>query len=399
MGLERYVVEAVVREGRSPTEIARDHGISRSWIYQLLARYRAGGDDALAPRSRRPHGCAHQVSPEFQAAILALRSELDAAGHDCGPATIRHHLQERFPAVPSTATIWRILSRAGRVIPQPQKRPRSSLIRFQADLPNELWQGDTTHWHLADGQDVEILNLLDDHSRLLVGSDAFLTAKALDVVVSFHAAAERHGYPAALLTDNGAIFTGASRRGKVLLESELERLGILAKHSTPYHPQTCGKVERFHQTLKRFLARQAPARSLAELQLQLDTFRAYYNQRRPHRALGGRTPLVAFQARLKAHPVGASPEAHFRVRHDRIDTTGRVSLRYLSRLRHIGIGRAHAGEHVHLLVANRLVRVLAEDGSLLRELTLDPARDYQPVGDPTVQGTVHDVLRQASTMS
>lgn len=399
MGLERYVVEAVVLEGRSPRDLARLHGISRSWIYQLLARYRAGGYDALAPRSRRPRGCSHQVGRELQAAILALRSELDAAGFDCGAATIRHHLQARFPQVPSTATIWRILSRHGLVTPQPQKRPRSSFIRFEADLPNELWQGDTTHWHLAGGSDVEILNLLDDHSRLLVASDAFVTVKALDVVVSFHAACDRHGFPAALLTDNGAVFSGASRKGKVLLESELERLGILAKHSTPYHPQTCGKVERFHQTLKRFLSRQAGAHSLAELQLQLDTFRAYYNQRRPHKALGGRTPLVAFHARLKAHPVGASPEAHFRVRHDRIDKTGRVSLRYLSRLRHIAIGRAHAGERVHLLVANRLVRVLAEDGSLLRELTLDPARDYQPLGTSDGRVRVHDVLRQASTMS
>jgi transposase InsO family protein len=400
MGLERYVVEAIVLEGRSPRDLARLHGISKSWIYQLLARYRAGGYDALAPRSRRPHGCAHQVLPELQAAILALRSELDAAGHDCGPATIRHHLQERFPAVPSPAAIWRILSRHGLVAAQPQKRPRSSFIRFQAELPNELWQGDTTHWHLADGTDVEILNLLDDHSRLLVASDAFPTVKALDVVESFHAAAERHGFPAALLTDNGAVFSGGSRRGKVLLESELERLGILAKHSTPYHPQTCGKVERFHQTLKRFLSRQTAPHSLAELQLQLDTFRAYYNQRRPHRALGGRTPLVAFQARLHARPLGATPEAHFRVRHDRVDDHGKVTLRYLSRLHHIGVGAEHRGKTIHLLVANRHVRIITEDGALLRELTLDPSRDYQslerPPGPPP---RVHDVLRQVSTMS
>jgi hypothetical protein len=254
-----------------------------------------------------------------------------------------------------------------------------------------MWQADTTHWHLADGQDVEILNLLDDHSRLLVGSDTCRTFKALDVVQSFYAAAELHGFPAALLTDNGAVFSGASRRGKVLLESELERLGILAKHSTPYHPQTCGKVERFHQTLKRFLARQPPAPSLAALQLQLDTFRAFYNHHRPHRALGGQTPLVAFTARLKAHPVGATPEAHFRVRHDRVDQAGKVSLRYLSRLHHIGVGRAHRGEAIHLLVANKDVRILGDDGSLIRQLTLDPSRDYQPRGGP--------VARLESTMS
>ena len=391
MGLERYVVDAVVLEGRSPRELARLHGISKSWIYQLVTRFRAGGYDALTARSRRPHGCSHQVGPELQAAIIALRQELDAVGYDAGPASIRHHLLQRFPEVPAPGTIWRILSRHGLVTPQPQKRPRSSFVRFEASLPNEMWQADTTHWHLPDGQDVEILNLLDDHSRLLVGSDTCRTFKALDVVQSFYAAAELHGFPAALLTDNGAVFSGASRRGKVLLESELERLGILAKHSTPYHPQTCGKVERFHQTLKRFLARQPPAPSLAALQLQLDTFRAFYNHHRPHRALGGQTPLVAFTARLKAHPVGATPEAHFRVRHDRVDQAGKVSLRYLSRLHHIGVGRAHRGEAIHLLVANKDVRILGDDGSLIRQLTLDPSRDYQPRGGP--------VARLESTMS
>jgi len=187
--------------------------------------------------------------------------------------------------------------------------------------------------------------------------------------------------------------------GTPSVESELEPLGILAKHSTPYHPETCGKVERFHQTLKRFLARQPPPRSLPELQLQPDSFRAFYNHHRPHRALDGRTPLVAFNARLKAHPIGATPEAHFRVRHDHVDQTGTVTLRYLSRLHHIGVGRAHRGESVHLLVANKDVRILADDGSLIRQLTLDPSRDYQPRGVRPSRPRVHDVLRQVSRIS
>ena len=134
---------------------------------------------------------------------------------------------------------------------------------------------------------------------------------------------------------------------------------------------------------KRFLARQAPPHSIAELQLQLDTFRAFYNHHRPHRALDGQTPLVAFTARLKAHPIGATPEAHFRVRHDRVDKAGKVTLRYLSRLHHIGLGRAHRGESIHLLVANKDVRILADDGSLIRQLTRGPSRDYQPRGVPS----------------
>jgi transposase InsO family protein len=246
--LGRYVVDAVVLEGRSPTDVARSHGISRTWIYQLVGRFRQGGYPALEPRSRRPKSCPHQHGPAVEAAILELRAALSAAGHDAGPATIAQHLRGRVVPVPAVSTIWRILRRHGLITPEPHKRPRSSFIRFEAALPNELWQTDATHWALADGRPVEILNMLDDHSRLLVAAEAFETVKAADVVAVFYAAAAACGYPAALLSDNAAVFSGASRKGKVLLETELERLGIAAKHATPYHPQTCGKVERFHQT-------------------------------------------------------------------------------------------------------------------------------------------------------
>jgi transposase InsO family protein len=224
------------------------HGVHRSWIYKLLARYRAGGHEALAPRSRRPRSCPHKASAQIEQAVVKLRLKLAADGHDCGPHTIAHHLEHQFEQAPSPATIWRILRRNELVEDQPQKRPRSSLIRFCAELPNQMWQADTTHWRLRDGTDVEILNLIDDHSRLFLASDAYPTVKAQDVVASFHKACDYHGLPASLLTDNGAVFTGASRGGKVLLESELERLGIVFKNSRPYHPQTCGKVERLHQS-------------------------------------------------------------------------------------------------------------------------------------------------------
>jgi hypothetical protein len=141
---------------------------------------------------------------------------------------------------------------------------------------------------------------------------------------------------------------------------------------------TCGKVERFHQTLKRYLARQPPADSLPILQLQLDAFRAYYNTERPHQARRGQTPAVAFGARLKARPAVDRTRAHFRVRSDRVSKAGNVTVRYLSRLRHIGLGRAHVGRPVKLLIADDYVRIVAEDGSLLRELVLDAGRDYQP---------------------
>src|SRR2546428_6356268 len=396
MALGRYLVEGVVLEGRSVTELARDHGVSRFWIYKLLARFRQGGYAALEARSRRPKSCSHQSSPDVQAEVLKLRRELTDAGHDAGPQTIAHDLAGRVEQLPSVATIWRILKRNGLITPQPHKRPRCSFIRFEAKLPNELWQCDSTPWQLADGSPVEILNLEDDHSRLFLNSTAFPTVKAGDVVDAFTAASDSYGLPAAFLSDNAAVFSGRSRRGKVSLELELERLGIEVRHSTPYHPQTCGKVERLHQTLKRYLRKQAPAVSIAHLQTQLDAFREYYNHHRPHRALGKRTPLVAFNARIKARPNLPQAPTHYRVRQDRLDSVGKVTLPYLHPLRHITAGSAHRNRRVHLLVAGANVRVVATDGTLLRELTLDRNRSYQPLGG---RWPVHNVLQQTSTMS
>jgi transposase InsO family protein len=379
MGLARYVVDAVLLEGRSAREVAGAHGISKSWIYVLIERFRAGGYEALEPRSRRPRSCSHQTPAGTANRILELRRELAAQGHDCGPATIAYHLAEDGHAVPALATIWRILKREGLVVCQPQKRPRSSLIRFQADLPNELWQTDITHWELSDGEHAEILNVIDDHSRLFICSHAYSYVKARDVVDSFHRAAELHGLPAALLSDNGAVFSGTARHGKVALQTELERLGIAMKNSRPYHPQTCGKVERLHQTLKRYLDAQEPAATLSELQGQLDAFVHYYNNSRPHRALDGRTPLQAYSSRVKAQPQDHPQNTYFRVREDKVDDTGKVSLRHLSRLYKIGVGRAHKGRAVKLLIADQEIRVIDLDGQLLRQLTLDPTRTYQPI--------------------
>jgi transposase InsO family protein len=277
------------------------------------------------------------------------------------------------------ATIWRILSRRGFVTPQPHKRPKSSWRRFQAELPNECWQADTTHWALADGTEVEILNVIDDHSRLLVASRAFVTTKAADVVETFHQGASQLGLPASMLTDNGAIFTAESRRGTCAIELELLALGVDYKHSRPYHPQTCSKVERFHQTLKKWLANQRGPATIAGLQAQLDRFGTYYNTIRPHRALGRRTPAGAFATRTKATPrrPGLIVAAEHRVRRDRVDGGGKVTLRYRSKLLHLGIGRRYAATRVMLLVADRDVRVINEDGELIAEFTIDPTKTYQ----------------------
>lgn len=392
MSKARLIITAVVDEKRSKSEVARDYDVSRYWVQQLVQRYLAEGEAAFEPHSRRPHSSPHAVPATVEDQIIRLRKELSRQGLDAGADTIRSHLAGRTPrsqtssetAPPSISTIWRILSRRGFVTPQPQKRPRSSWHRFEAEQPNERWQADTTHWQLADGSPVEILNLLDDQSRLALACVPRRTITEPDVVHAFQDAFVRWGIPASVLTDNGAVFTGLPRRGgRVALEIELGRLGVRFDHSRPHHPQTQGKVERFQQTEKKWLAAQPPAKTIAGLQRQLTRFRRYYNEVRPHRALDRRTPWEAYTARPKATATGPYIDPHSRLRHDRVDKAGTVTLRHNSRLHHIGVGRLHAGTRVTLLVEDLQIRIIdRHTGELLRELTLDPSRDFQPRGVP-----------------
>ena len=380
MSLGRLVITAVVELGRPKAEVAREYGVSRRWVHELVKRYQAEGEAGLEPRSRRPLRSPHQVTARLEDEIVELRKRLTDQGLDAGAHTICFHLERRHGSCPAPSTVWRVLTRRGFVTPQPHKRPKSSFIRFEAEMPNERWQADVTHWELADGTEVEILNIEDDHSRLCVASDARAATRGGDVVVSFHKAFAAHGFPASVLTDNAAVFSGTSRGwGRVAIEVELDELGIASKHSAPYHPQTCGKVERFHQTQKRWLAKQPKADDVGQLQEQLDRFRDCYNSERPHRALRRRTPLEAFEARPKAVPnrPGFVAPVHYRVRKDRVDGTGKITLRYKSRLLHVGLGRRFARRRVLVLVADLQVRVLTEDGELVRELVLDPTRSYQ----------------------
>lgn len=402
MSKARLIITAVVVEGRSKSEVARDYDVSRYWVQQLVRRYTVEGEAAFEPRSRRPHSSPHAVPAEVEDQIVRLRKELTRQGLDAGADTIRSHLARRtqtsrpdhrnpaevgpadLSGVPAVSTIWRILTRRGFVVPQPQKRPRSSWRTFAAEQPNERWQADTTHWHLADGTEVEILNLLDDHSRLALACIPRRTITGPDVLHGFQEAFVRWGIPASVLTDNGAVFTGLPRRGgRVALEVELGRLGVRFDHSRPHHPQTCGKVERFQQTEKKWLAAQPPAKTIAGLHRQLSRFRRYYNEVRPHRAIGRRTPWEAYTARPKATATGPYIDPHWRVRHDRVDKAGTVTLRHNSRLHHIGVGRSSAGTRITLLVDDLHIRIInRHTGELLRDLTLDPSRDFQPRGLP-----------------
>jgi transposase InsO family protein len=388
MSKARLVIAAVTAEKRPVAEVARDYGVARSWIYALVARYRSEGEAAFEPLSRRPKTSPAAISDDTVELIIKLRKDLSGQGLDAGPQTIVWHLQHHHQIRVSTATVSRYLTRHGLVTPEPRKRPKSSYIRFAAEQPNECWQSDFTHYPLTGGTGTEILTWLDDHSRYALRVTAHGRVTGPIVVASFRAACAQYGVPASTLTDNGMVFTtrfSGGRGGRNGLENELRRLGVTHKNGKANHPQTQGKAERFQQTLKKWLAAQQPQPAdLAQLQALLDVFTACYNTRRPHRSLTHRaTPATACAARPKATPGDRAGDTHDRVRADIIDTNGVVTLRHAGRLHHIGIGRTHARTRILLLIRDLDIRIIdAATGELLRQLTLDPARNYQPTGRP-----------------
>lgn len=288
MSKRRAVILAVVLEGRSQAAVARDYQVSAATVSRWVARYRAEGEAAFEPRSRRPRSSPTKTPAQVVALIVNLRRSLAAEGLDAGPVTIRWHLQAHHQLTVSVTTIRHHLLAAGLVVPNPKKKPKSSYIRFQAELPNETWQADFCHWRLLGGTDAEILSWLDDHSRYALSVTAHRTV------------------------------TG-------------------------------------------------------------DTVTTTYNHHRPHTALDRRTPAIVYGLLPKATPTHTPGPDRHRIRHDRVDKTGSVTLRHNGRLHHIGIGRAHTATPVLLIINDLDIRIVdTTTGELLRPLTLDPTRDYQP---------------------
>jgi transposase InsO family protein len=378
MSKPHVIVLSVVHQGLTKKQVAEKYSVSIRWINVLLAHYRAGGLDAVTPRSKRPNSTPRRISAELCQLVLDIRFDLTSRGLDNGPKSIHWALSQERITPPSVASIWRILSRAGAIKPQPRKRPRASYIRFQAEQPNEIWQSDFTHWRLANDTDVEILNWLDDHSRYLLSCTVHKPVTGQTVKQSFLDTVASFGPPQSTLTDNGLVYTAKFIGGNTPFEYTMRELGVQQKNGSPGHPQTQGKIERFHQTLKRYLAQQPKAKTIKELQLQLDKFKTAYNQNRPHSSLNQRTPAQAYQSTIKAKPT-ASLESYYRVRHDKTDETGKVTLRRAGKLHKLGTGRANARTVVLLLIDEQIVTVTNKlTGEILSKHSIDPDRTYWP---------------------
>jgi transposase InsO family protein len=367
------LVAAIADSSINVSAFCREHGISRETFYVWRRRYGAEGMAGLVPRSSATKTSPGRTPTAVEDTIIALRKELDEAGLDAGPATIHVHLVRRHAqAVPSIATIWRILVRRGFVTPQPRKRPQASWKRFEASTPNELWQADVTKWHIATGE-VDILTFLDDHSRLVVGCRAVRSATTEVTWDVFCAASQRWGMPHGQLSDNGLNFSGRLRGFEVAFEINLRAAGVQPITSRPYHPQTCGKIERFHQTLKKWLRRQPLARTLRQLQAQLDRFIDYYNTQRPHRAINHHTPLERWSATPtitnSATPLPQRP----RTLTITVDNQGKIQCRPW--IIHVGVDYIGRTTTLHIDDTHAAIYI---DNQLIRHLKLDHTRSYQP---------------------
>jgi transposase InsO family protein len=370
----------------SVTALCAELEISRQTFYRLRRRYVVEGPAGLKPRSRRPHRCPGAVDPALELEIIRLRTDEGWPDPPRGAASIADELRRSGLACPAVSTIHRVLVRNGLVAPQPQKRPRASYTRFTYPDPNGCWQIDATRWELVDGREAWVMDVLDDHSRVVVAAHACPGPTTGAAQAAVHTAGQLWGLPARVLSDNGPCFGGVSRSGDFV--EGLALLGIQAIHARPFHPQTCGKIERFHQTLKRWLRTQPRAVTLVQLQAQLDWFLEFYNHRRPHRALRGATPAEAWAARSPAGPAEQPLST----------VAGRVTLTrhtvtaggVIYHGRHtIGLGTRWAGTEATAVRYGRRL-LLLDDGHPIRALTLaDGQRYYRQTSQPLLEPTTH----------
>jgi transposase InsO family protein len=353
--------------------LCRELGVSRQTFYKYRRRWEAEGPAGLVERSRRPHRSPAQMPAVVEERIVRLRKDLPI---DNGAQTIAYHLTRdpEVGRVPSVSAIHRALVRRGMVVPQPDKRPRSSYRRFEWPRPNDAWQIDATCWALADGREVWIMDVLDDHSRVLVAARVAASPTCDAAWDAFSHAVADWGLPARVMSDNGLCFTGRLQGKDVEFERQLRALGISHMPSSPGHPQTCGKLERSHQTTKNWLRAQGPSTTHVELQAQLDTWRDRYNHQRPHSSLGGVTPHERWSASEPATPQGPAIAGPRRASLHTVSSAGHIGWGNWN----IGVGYALRGQQVLVIAQDHNLAIHGQAG-LIRHLTINPNRRYQPL--------------------
>ena len=357
----------------------RELGVSRETFYKYVSRFKAEGVDGFYPRSRRPHTTPTKLCAELEDALVALRKREQDAGWDFGADAVLMALATRpglWPEgqpLPARSTINRVFDDRGQLAKVPQRAPRRRSRRFARESVNELWQYDGFEWQLGNGTKVVVLHLNDDCSRLDLALQIAHSENSVEVWQTFCLAVERYGLPAAVLSDNGTAFSGRRRGWTAAFETNLADLAITAITSRVGHPQTCGKNERAHQRVLKWLRRQPLAHDEAELQSQLDAYRSAYNSR-PNRVLQRLTPQQRYDLGPLAAPGpdrGSAPTLH--LTRATVSTTGSIGVDGTL----VGLGRRHAGQDAIVFRRGDLISVFIDD-RLIRTLVLDRTRHYQP---------------------
>jgi transposase InsO family protein len=366
------VAGVVHGENINISQFCRDHGISRGVFHKYVTRFRTEGTTGFTRRSTAPHHHPTQLPPTVAEAVLRTRKELADQGWDNGPISIHWRLETQgFTPLPSHNSVYRILCDHGQIVAEPRKRPKTRR-RFEYTDPNGLWQIDGMDFYLAGGEKVCVLQIIDDHSRLDVCCYAAKSENSADTWAALTQAINGYGVPVKVLSDNGSAFSGKHRGGMADTERHLAEHGVTTIASSVHHPQTCGKNERVHKTLRQWLAQQPTPDTLTALQLLLDEYRVGYNNRR-HQSLGGLTPQQRYDARPAVAPTAtAHPPAGFTGRP--VSTTGVIAFAGCS----IVVGRRWAGRTAVLHWQGDRVSILI-DNTLARILTLDHTRRYQPL--------------------
>jgi transposase len=382
-------VFASVQAGReSVTQVCARLGISRKSYYKYLARFASEGLDGLRSRSRRPLTSPAETPPAMVALITTARADLAAEGWDNGALSIFYRLLREGVQPPSWRTIHRVLKRQELVVAEPRKRPRSSYRSFEFPAPDDCWQIDAFSYLLGDGQPVVVFEVKDDCSRTQIANLAWTAEDTMGAWECLARGIDEFGKPHLLLSDNSLAFSGRINNTMVLVEKNLIALGIKPITSGPHHRQTCGKNERGHQTLQRWLAARPTAATLVELQALLACYQVAFNNR-PHQGLdANQTPLERRIAAARHTPNPVRPEQPTLVRHCTVKTRGELSWEGVR----IAVGAELAGRTVLVFATGDQLLIFYRH-HLVRELILDRSRRYQGLPQPRRRDYNRDQLQ------